>query len=213
MTLFILYMGVLLFSAIAGAVYWRWLKSRMLHYFVPLLFFTFLLEFYCYYAVNLWNVPTGWIYNIFVPVEVIFFAFFYYALPITKKFRTTILCLTILYFLAEVIVFGTIQPIHSLNSYLFLSGGLLVVICGILFLYQYFQLDNTTTERRWLPVVWITAGLIIFFAVSSITIALYDSLVSYQVNIFGMKLHHIIPRVLSIILYSCFARAFYLCKE
>jgi hypothetical protein len=213
MPLYFAYLGLLLLSAIIGIVYWESLKSRMLHLFVPLLLLSFVIEVYCYYAMRTWNASTGWIYNLFLPAEVIFFSLFYYRLPLIKRLRGIILVMLITFCIAEITVFGILQSIQVFNTYLFLAGAFLIVSCGVLFLYEYFQLDNSSMEKHWLPVVWVTAGLVIFFSVSSITIALYRSLVSYQIKIFGIRLHQVIPQFLSILWYGCFAYAFYLCRK
>jgi len=211
--LYYFYLSVLLISGITGVVCWKNLEPRKLQVLVPYLFLTLAIELYCNYIVQKYNASTGWIYNLLVPLTVIVFCFLYYRLPLVKPFRNAILALLVINLVAVIIVYGFFEPIHTFNTYLFLVSGFIIVICGIFFLYQYFQLDSTRAEKQWLPFVWITGGLVIYYSVSSITIALYRLLVAHQVTVWGAKLHNIIPQLLSIILYSCFARAFYLCKK
>src|SRR5690606_8798004 len=104
-------------------------------------------------------------------------------------------------------------PISIFNNYISLCTGFMITLCGLLFLFNYFKLDNPAEEKKWLPVIWITIGLVVFFPVVNISFALYKHLLAYQATIFGQKLYRLIPQLMSIFMYTCFARAFYLCQK
>ncbi|HEX2629337.1 MAG TPA: hypothetical protein VHM26_10000, partial [Chitinophagaceae bacterium] len=80
--------------------------------------------------------------------------------------------------------------------------------------FNYFKLDNPAEEKKWLPMLWITIGIVTFYPVVNISFTLYWQLQSYNnTTIGGIKIHQIIPRVMSIFMYSCFAWAFHLCRK
>ena len=209
-----IYLGVLLISAITGFVYLKELKSRQLALFPWYLALVFMQELIVFLKLTYYpGVSTGVIYNIYNPVSTIFISSFYYRIHFNSPSRGLIgilLCVFVLF------TFGTylfIQPIDVYNNYISLASGFLITLCGILFLFNYFKLDNAAEERKWLPVIWITIGMVVFFPVVNISFALYKYLLAYQATIFGQKLYRLIPQVMSIFMYGCFIWAFYLCRK
>ena len=214
MLLHIVYLSCLLASAVAALLYRKSLKSRQLSFFVPFLFLVFIQEITLFFY-NL-NPPirsTGIVYNIYTPLSTLFFALFYSSIPFNAPVRTMIRILTIIFLAATLFTYCFIQPVYIYNNYVSLAGGFLNTLCGILFLFNYFKLDNHKEEIKWLPVVWITIGVVAFYPVVNISFALYKYLLAYQATIFGMKLYKLIPQLMSIFMYGCFIRAFYLCKK
>jgi hypothetical protein len=155
---------------------------------------------------------TGFIYNIYTPVNTAFFALFYNSIPFNATARNFIKGLLIVFLTAVLITFGFIQSIYIYNNYISVAGGFLITLSALLFLFNYFKLDNRDEEKKWLPVIWITIGVVAFYPVVNISFALYKHLLAYQATIFGQKLYRLIPQVMSIFMYSCFTRAFYLCR-
>jgi hypothetical protein len=190
------------------------LKSRQLFPFIPYLFLLFAQEvsmfLYSFYAPT---GSTGIYYNIYTPVNALFYVYFYTRIPFNNPARSITWILAILFLVANVITYVAIQSIRVYNSYLGLAGGFLITLCGILFLFNYFKLDNPAEEKKWLPVLWITIGVVIFHPVVNISFALYKYLLAYQATVSGMKLYRLIPQLMSIFMYVCFTRAFYLCKK
>jgi len=214
MLLHIVYLSCLLASAIAALLYRKSLKSRQLSFFVPFLFLVFIQEITLFFY-NL-NPPirsTGIVYNIYTPVSTLLFSLFYSSIPFNSRVRTLIRTLIIIFLTATLITYCCIQSIYIYNNYISLAGGFLITLCGILFLFNYFKLDNHREEKKWLPVLWITIGIVTFYPVVNISFALYKHLLAYQATIFGMKLYKLIPQLMSIFMYGCFIRAFYLCKK
>ena len=214
MWLHLIYLACLLSGAILAFAYRKSLKSRQLSLFPFYLTLIFVQELIAFLLVK--NDPlysTGYIYNISNPVQALFFATFYYRISFNDPVRRLIGILIIVFILANLVTFCCIQPVSVYNNYLSLASGFLITLCGILFLFNYFKLDNQTEEKKWLPVIWITIGLVSFYPVVNISFALYKYLLAYQATIFGMKLYRLIPQLMSIFMYVCFIRAFYLCKR
>ena len=212
--LHITYLACLLGSAVTALVYRKEIRSRQLSPFIPYLFLLFVQELIMFfYSQTYPNQSTGFYYNLYTPVNALFFAWFYASIPVNASIRKLIIILSAVFLAATIFTYVCIQSIYIYNTYLGLSGGLLISLCGILFLFNYFRLDNHKEEKRWLPVIWITIGIVTFYPVVNISFALYKHLLAYQATIFGMKLYRLIPQLMSIFMYGCFIRAFYLCKK
>ena len=208
------YLACLLASSLIGFRYKKELKSRQLSLFPWYLLAIFLQESIVFIILRLHgNVSTGVIYNIYNPVSAIFFATFYSRIHFNSRSRVLMMALLSVLLAVTVITYLWIQPIHVYNNYISLASGFLVTLCGLVFLFNYFKLDNAVEEKKWLPVIWITIGLVVFFPVVNISFALYKYLLAYQATIFGQKLYRLIPQLMSIFMYSCFATAFFLCRK
>lgn len=214
MALRYLYYASLLLSVIVGFIYRKDLRNRQLFYFVPFLFLVFVQEISIFfYLLKYPNATTGIIYNIYQPICTLFLSAFYYFIPFNKPLRKIIFWLFTVYLIVTLFTFCYIQPVQIFNSYLFLAGGLVITCCGIFFLFNYFNLDNRTQEKHWRPVIWITIGIIVFYPIVNISFAFYKHLLAYQAKVFGIPLYNLIPKLMSIFMYSCFTYAFYLCKK
>lgn len=214
MWLHLIYLICLLSSSVIAFAYRKSLKSRQLSLFPFYLFLIFAQELLAFLLIK--QDPfysTGYIYNISNPVQALFFASFYYRIPFNQPARKLIGGLMIVFIFANLVTYCFRQSIYTYNSYLTLAGGFLTTLCGILFLFNYFKLDNHVEEKKWLPVIWITIGLVSFYPVVNISFALYKYLQAYQATILGMVLYRLIPQLMSIFMYVCFIRAFYLCSK
>lgn len=211
---YLIYLACLLTSSVTGFIYLKELKSRQLSLFPFYLLLVFAQEIFMYlYLQRHPTYSTGLVYNVYNPVNTLFFAVVYYQIPFNWPVRRLIISLSIVFTMATTITFCCIQSIHIYNAYLSLAGGFLISVFGILFLFNYFKLDNHTEEKKWLPVLWITIGVVAFYPVVNISFALYKYLLAYKATVFGLKLYRLIPQLMSIFMYVCFTRAFYLCSK
>ena len=216
MILLSLYLACLFFSALTATRLSKHLESRQASVFIPFLWYVAIQELYsaCGAIFDFLSVgQSAVIYNLYRPLATSFFVIFYYRLPVNVPVRRLIAWMYGVYLAVLVISFLFIQPITIYNSYLSLSSGFVITFCGIFFLFNYFNLDDTAEERKWLPVVWITIGITTFYPVVNISFSFYKLIVAYRAGIFGIPLYQFVPRIMSIIMYSCFSYAFYLCKK
>jgi len=212
--LHITYLACLLGSAIAAFLYRDDIKSRQLFPFIPFLFLLFTQEVFLFFYSEIYlGRSTGFFYNIYTPINTLFYCYIYSSIPFNASVRKLIGVLSVVFLAAMFFTYFCIQSIYIYNSYLSLAGGFLITLCGILFLFNYFKLDNFKEEKKWLPVLWITIGVVSFYPVVNISFALYKYLLAYEATIFGLKLYRVIPQLMSIFMYGCFIRAFYLCKK
>ncbi len=200
MWLHLIYLICLLTSSVTGFVYFKSLKSRKLSLFPFFLLLVFGQELIVFLLVrHNPSYSTGFIYNLYNPVNALFFAIFYYRIPFIQPVRKLIGIMTFVFLTATLVSFCYVQSIFIYNSYISLGAGFLITLCGLLFLFNYFKLDNHSEEKKWLPVIWITIGLVAFYPVVNISFALYKYLLAYQATVFGMKLYRLIPQLMSYI--------------
>lgn len=210
----IFYLACLLSGFLVALIRRHELKSRRLFAFLPYLLLLFVQEIIMFlYSRYVPRGSTGTYYNIYTPVNALFYVFVYTTIPFNRPARRITLILASIFLAAFFITYFFIQSIRVYNSYLGLAGGFLITLSGILFLFNYFKLDNVEEEKKWLPLLWITIGIVIFHPVVNISFALYKYLLAYQATIAGMRLYRLIPQLMSIFMYGCFIRAFYLCKK
>lgn len=207
-----LYIYFIGFSLLMAIISYRRLKPHGLTIFIPFLTLTLLVELVGVYTDHN-DISNGWLYNAYVFVQVIFCSFFLRNKGFAGPFKKIITIGIGLFVLTAVIMYSFYAKFSEFNGYLFLVGGLLVVLSGIFFLLAYFNTDDPSNASRLEPVIWITVGLIAYFAVLSIPVALYRYILFYVLKMGGVMLYSVIPRGMSIILYSCFAYSFYRCRR
>jgi hypothetical protein len=87
-----------------------------------------------------------------------------------------------------------------------LAFDLVLTAIGLNYLYQAFLADKNEVSLRE-PGIWIAVGVIIFYSGFSFVIALYPYIIERNLRVFGIRLYHLIPRFLSVALYSCLSIA------
>lgn len=210
-----LYLSCLLLSALTATFLWRSLRRRQLSLFIPYLWYLNLQE---YGLTALWEykiiTSTAIFYNIYRPFSAtVFFLIFYKLRSNNPPVRKLMARMYIVYLIFAFLLLGFSEPITHLNRYLSLATGFLISSFALLFLFNYFNLDNAEEERKWFPVIPISIGILAFYPVINISFAFYTHLLKSEVLVFGTKLYQSIPQLMSLFMYSCFTYAFYLCKK
>jgi hypothetical protein len=214
MVLYLLYLGCLFFSFLIGFINRKALESRQLSLLIPYLLLVFGQELCIFiYRQTSSRPDAAIVYNIYRPVSVCVYGWVYYHLSLKRSYRRVIPWIVAVYMLTVAFIFLFVKSILIYNSELSLAGGIALTLFGILFLFDYFNLDNATEEKKWSPVLWITAGIVIFYPVVNICFAFYNDIFQKNAMIFEVYLYNAIPQMLSIFMYGSFAFAFYLCKK
>jgi hypothetical protein len=201
-------------SAAMAFVYRKYLRGRQLIILLPYLIFVFIQETSLTILTRIGYISsTAIVYNIYRPLSAIVFAFIYYRIPFMLPVRKLITSIVIIYICITLINYFFIESIFVTSSYLAVARGFVITLFAILFLFSYFNLDNTAEEKYWRPLIWITAGVTIFYPVISISITFQKFLAASNATLFSQKVYQLIPQVMSIFMYSCFSYAFYLCRK
>ena len=202
-----------LLAILVGSYNYRHLKASRLHRFLPFLVLTLAVELVAYYLKYFLNQPNGMWYNGYVFFQVLFCIWFFRNTGLSAMHRRMLDWGMAIYIIATLITYTFYMKPEQFSTWLFLLGGFIVALAGLFFLFSYFLLDNNAKESILAPVVAISIGFIAYFSVLSITVALINQILVYNLQVGGIMLHNFLPRMMSIILYLCFAYAFFICRK
>ncbi len=210
--LFFIYLSSIFFSAIVAFIYKNDLRRKGILILFPFVLFVLIQEVVLYvYGIEYPNENTSIIYNFYRIINVLVFSFLFYKMPFQRVIKRIILILVLLYLLLLIITFGFLQSVYDRNNYQATFSGLILTVYGFLTLFFYLNLDSSAEEKHWRYLIPLAIGLVTFYPVVNISQAFQDTL--KNVIIADMKLYNIIAQVMSIFMYCCFARAFYLCQK
>jgi len=207
-----LYLASMLVCSIMAIIYRESLRTRHLTILVWFLPVVFIQEStLAYFATG--TISTAPVYNFYKPISLLVIAFIYYQVPFLEKARGYIIGISLVFISFTITNYIFLESITTTSSYLTIIRGLVITSFAVIFLYYYFNIDNLATEKYWLPLVWITIGIVTFYPVTSISTGFHNLLYVYKGTFLGVKLYQVIPKIMSIFMYGCFSYAFYLCKK
>ncbi len=201
-----------LISLVIAIIYYPYLKRSFMKWFLPFLAFIFIAELivgYLRYFVHVRS--TLGIYYLISIVESAFYGYIFYRFCNLRMLQRIILLfvfISVTGYIVNFIFFG-IDGKHFLSN-LVMSGFLLAAI-ALGYIHTLF-IDDRSFILISEPGFWVAVGVSLFFSGTSIVFSMHDFILKNDLNLFGVKLYHIVPRVLSIILYSCISIAIILCK-
>ncbi len=202
-------------SLLVAIIYYPYLKPGFMKWFLPFLAFIFLAELMVAYQTSLdANTPNVILYYFVSIVEYIFYNYIFYHLLSDQRVKRWILVLvvgmTFNFFFG--LLFAENKQSYLLLSLVF-SGFLLSVIAQVYIYMKFVADDETSTLLIYEPGFWIAFGVTLFFSGTCIVFSLHDFIMRNELVIFGTKLYHFVPRVLSIFLYSGISVSLILCKK
>lgn len=181
------------------------LKNSFMIFFVPYLLLILEIEILAKYLHVTYALSTGWMYNILNLISHFFFAFIFYMFSTAKEHRQTIILLTATYIISSLTYY--FYTSFAFNNYIIAYGGIIQVIFACIHFYEYLLHDYYVKEKHYSAGLFIAAGVLIFYSGITICLSLYNYILLNQLMIFNTPLYNIIPRYLSIILYSCISIA------
>lgn len=197
------------FLCLAVAVYFhRWLRNSPFRYFIPFLAYTLITEIL---ATLVWSQHNGWLYNLYILVQPAFIAAFFSSMLQDRLLRRIILT-TLLFYYGFCVYSFINTPFSKFNILVFSLDGLLMTCYSFLFLFFVLKVNDLLLIRKMQPALWITAGILAFFPMTTVLFGVSGIIRFENVTVFGVYLDNFIPQVLSLIMYSCFAYSFYLSK-
>jgi hypothetical protein len=197
-------------SLLVAIICYKRLKGSFMLLFIPFLGLTLFSELSSDYIYQVYASSTTWIYKILNPLSQCFYAYIFYQLASDQKFRKIILILVFVYFL--ICVYYYLKD-DQFNSYLIVAGGLMQIVFACGFFYQCLKNDEYFGNNTWNSGLWIASGVLIFYAGIAIVFSLFDYIRFHKLEVFEMPLYNIIPRALSVVLYSCLSISFLVWKH
>lgn len=201
----------LLCTALAILNY-RHLARHRIGWLLPFLFFITGAEYVAILQRNVYHTSTYGTNYLIMVVEWLFYNFLFHRFAqhtaYTRYLRVgvplVVGCIAIGYF------FFPNQ--YQVFFYCIILVGFFLSVSALFYMYLRFVGDERTdlTED---PVGWVAVGVVVFFSGVSIVFSLYEFIRSRQINLWGEPIYTLVPRLLSIFLYSCISIAIITCRK
>jgi hypothetical protein len=207
MALFFCYLIVLLGSTIAAVGRASVLSPSPLRLFIWFLPVTLLVEL-AGAALRQAGQLNHWLYNLYLPVNFIFYSWLYYSLVQFPLMRRLIVWSTGVFISVYLINLSLVQGVYTFNSHSYLLCSFLIVVWVLAYFRQLLQSREPLNLAR-LPAFWISTGVLF----SNLGHFLYLGLLNYllQVNPAWARDFMVVSLLLLILNYSLFIVAF-LCQ-
>jgi hypothetical protein len=200
-------------SLLTAIVFYTQKRNKILLYFIPFLLLTVMVELIGWWITARKGSGKYALYNIFFTIEFIFYAFIFFLHLNNKTFKKIVLLFIPAFILAVLLNSFFIQGVNKTLAYTSLIGSFFVVLFCCLFFYESILPDQIDQHLSKQPFFWICSGLLIFYLGSVIINALFEYLISNDLQEQGKRIYSIITHSLNVILYSTFCIAFYLCPN
>ncbi|HCL05388.1 MAG TPA: hypothetical protein DHW64_05235 [Chitinophagaceae bacterium] len=193
------------------------IRGTRYFYFIPFLAFTLLGELGgTFFYISHPGYVTGntHIYLWVVVFGFIFFGHQFYEIFQSKKLKwITAAGITVL--VSAMAIWFCFWPVYTQLYYnTYVIGGFFLCCISCVYMYQQFIVsDDYEVNLMHVPDFWLVMGILLFYVGNSITFALHYFLKGENILIFGMKLYHFFPRVLSVFLYGFMIVALFLWKK
>lgn len=195
-----------------AVIYYPYLKGTFMRWVLPFLMLVFFGELYAKYQVDVLKVSNLKIYYLISVAQSLFYGFLFYKLNdslIIKKAILFLVLISILGYLISAFFFFDVRKLLYIDL---IFSGLIFSFISLLYLYKRF----VSEDQSYLiedPGFWIAFGVSLFFSGVSISFSLHDFIIDKNLVLFGQKLHHLVPQVLSVVLYLSLSIAIFLCKK
>jgi hypothetical protein len=182
------------------------LRKTIFKWFPLFLALTVFVEIYGPMYTRVHHKSNVWIYNIFTPIEIIFYSWLFYNIYQNSVLKKVALFFIPVYLVAVIINQAFIQGFAVFHSYTMLLGDFFMVVFSCLYFYELLR-SETQQHLLKIPSFWIVIGLF-FFYLGNIFYDLYwDYLMQHHLDN-KRKIFDLINNNLIIVLYSCFSIGF-----
>ena len=201
-----------LISVLVAIVYYPYLKRTYMKWVLPFLLIVFFGELYTKYKGYILGEDTVGPNYLIAIAESVFYGYVFYYLSRKRIVKTGIFILVSISIAGYILSFLYSPKDHDLLYLNLVVSGLILSVVSLVYLYFRF-LDDDHVYIIKEPEFWISFGVSIFFSGVCIVFSLHDIIIKYDLKMIGLKLHHIVPRVLSVVLYLSISIAIILCKK
>lgn len=188
------------------------LKNSCLKWFPVFLFFIIVGEVIAYCQNHFWNTHTFDTNYVIGMVEVCFYGYIFYRLSEQHHYRKWIAYMIAIGFFVFAYCCLMYRNQFIYFFYSLIISGFLIAAMALLFLLK--RLEEDRQDQLLMdPGFWLAFGVVLFFSGVSIVFSMYEVVKKHNLTFFGEKLYHIIPRLLSIVLYSCISISLLICRK
>lgn len=201
-----------LFSLVVAIIYYPYLKRTVMKWFLPFLAFVFVGEMYAKYVGYVLGRSNTEIYGFITIVESVFYGYFFYTITLKERPKKIIFIISLVNIAISVIFFFFISnnPSRLFTNLIFLSFFFSII--SLTYIYSKFISDEVAYLLSE-PGFWVAFGVTLFFSGVSVVFSLHDFSMKHNLTFLGFKLYHIVPKLLSVLLYLSISIAIILCKK
>jgi hypothetical protein len=207
-----LYHFIELLCTLLAIFFFRHLRAQRMALLLPFLIFITLAEYIAILLRNVFHTSTYGINYLIMLVEWLFYNFLFLRFspqPLLRQFIRVCLPLMTTCILVGYFFFPGYYPAFY---YCIILVGFFLSFNSLGYMYSRFLQDemNDLTHD---PVIWVAVGVVVFFSGVSIVFSLYQFIQIRQIKLWGEPIYTLVPRLLSIILYSCLSIAIITCRK
>ena len=151
----------IIFSFLVSLFCYPSIKHRALAWFIPFLLLMISVELTGRYIRTGLHLANSWLYNIFIPVEYLFYTYLFYRYFEDKVFKKIAKTIMVLIPVAAVINIVFIQGFYSFNTNTLLAGNCIMICFCLLFFTDLFKREEEMVLLT-SPMFWITTGVLLF---------------------------------------------------
>lgn len=161
---------------LVSALLWPQLRTSVLRWFLPFLIFIVCVELTGRYSRRVLGITNGWLYNLSIPIEYLFFTFIFCRMYSRIAYRFLTMWFLIL-FSIFIVINIMVNGLAEFHTNVLQVGSFFMIVFSVLYFINLYQ--DAEMEIVWRqPMFWIAAGVFIFnmgeFA--------YDFLSDYLIN-------------------------------
>jgi hypothetical protein len=211
-----------LLAALVGTIFYYKYKHTYLKYFLFLLWYIFLSEFFVGYIRDnkidffLHYSKTGiiythWVYNILDTISFLVYYYIYYkSMSSNEKYKNWIKKFAIAYIVISILNWSFIQNFfEELQSYLFIIGAIFLIIAILFYFIELLKSEKILVFHKNL-LFWISIGLLLYYTGN---IPFAAELNGYALIPGGIHKLFLIVNILAIIMYLLFTFGFIWSKK
>jgi hypothetical protein len=191
---------------LVACYYCRYLRGSFMGWFVPFLGFVFFADVSVYVQYYVFDLSKSIYLLISIYLLLVsqgfFYGYIFYKLTDSKILQSIIFFMLFVCIPAYVVSFflenndsSKYMIVTTIVSNIFLS------VIALFYLYL-IAINNDSINLLHEPSWWLATGVAVFFSCVSIGFLLYDFILQNNLRLFGMYLYNLIPRLMSLILYS-----------
>jgi hypothetical protein len=190
-----------LVALLAALFFVNKLKATIYIWLIPFLIFIVSAELYGRYLRVILKQPNAWLFNIVVPVEVIFYSVFTCLNLKYNAFRRSTAVAAIVFSIFAVVNLFFIQGTYFFNTHTHKFGTILLATFCCLYFYELIT-DSSREALFKLPSFWLITGVFIF----NVGELLYTLLADYLIELWSEKTRDLFASInqkLTWVLYFC----------
>ncbi len=147
-------------AALTSVMLWPFLRTSVLRWFLPFLLFIISVELTGRYLRTELSQPNGWLFNLSIPIEYLFFTFIFWKSYTKSAYRFLTKWFLILFSIFAIINI-VVNGLMEFHTNVLQIGSFFMIAFSALYFINFYQ--DMETEIIWKePMFWIASGVLVF---------------------------------------------------